>query len=69
MGTLTDEGAEILLNCPAINQLDILNLSQNCLSGEMLVELEIKLEQINVELMAADQKYNEEGYRYCSVAE
>lgn len=38
-GTLTDEGAEILLNCPAINQLHTLDVSMNLLSPEMIDKL------------------------------
>lgn len=36
MGTLSDAGAEILLNCAAIKELDILNLSENFLSEDMV---------------------------------
>lgn len=36
MGTLSDTGAEILLNCAAISELDILNLSENFLSEEIV---------------------------------
>ncbi|KJH73239.1 STM4015 family protein [Aliterella atlantica] len=36
MGTLSDAGAEILLNCAAISELDILNLSENFLSEDMV---------------------------------
>ncbi|GET41650.1 STM4015 family protein [Microseira wollei] len=69
MGTLTDEGALALLNCPAINQLDLLNVSENYLSDEMIQ----RLSELDVEVRANNQKqeedYNDEIYRYCSVAE
>ena len=39
LGGLTDKGAEFLLNCDAINELDILNVSENYLSEEMLGKL------------------------------
>jgi hypothetical protein len=64
MGTLTDEGAEALLNCRAIHQLDTLDISENCLSDEMIKQLSaFKFEVINT----GYQKHPEE--RYCSVAE
>lgn len=70
MGTLGDEGAEALLNCPAVNRLDILNVSENFLSAEMIE----RLSQLNVRIMAENQKDEEdeeedEYRRYCSVAE
>lgn len=69
MGTLTDEGALALLNCPAINQLDLLNVSENYLSDEMIQ----RLSELDVEVRANNQKqeedYDDEIYRYCSVAE
>lgn len=39
MGNLTDEGAEALLNCSAVNQLHTLNIANNCVSSEMLEQL------------------------------
>ena len=36
MGSLDDEGAEALLNCPAINNLDTLNISENYLTMKCL---------------------------------
>lgn len=64
MGTLTDEGAEALLNCRAIHQLDTLDISENCLSDEIIKQLSaFKFEVINT----GYQKHPEE--RYCSVAE
>lgn len=39
MGTLTDEGAEALLNCPAINRLHTLNVNRNCLNINMIQRL------------------------------
>jgi hypothetical protein len=69
MGTLTDEGALALLNCPVINQLNLLNVSENYLSDEMIQ----RLSELEVEVIADNQKqeedYNDEIYRYCSVAE
>lgn len=63
MGTLTDEGAEVLLNCPVINNLEILNIANNCLSDEMIESLN----NLDIEVIAGIQKYPDECY--CSVAE
>lgn len=64
MGYLTDEGAEALLNCPAIHQLDTLDISDNCLSNEMVERLnDLDIEVINI----GHQKHPDE--RYCTVGE
>lgn len=75
MGTLSDRGAEVLLNCPAVQQLDILNLSANFLSNGMKASLSLQQEgNIQVRILT-DKPNNEydydcdEGYRYCSVSE
>ncbi len=70
MGNLSDYGALALLNyCPAVNQLDIVNVSANYLSDEMIE----RLAELNVQLIAAHQKneydYGDKGDRYCSVME
>lgn len=69
MGTLTDAGAEELLNCSAINNLDILNISENFLSQEMIE----KFSGLDVRVLANNQKEeDEDSYidgRYCSVSE
>ena len=70
LGTLGDEGAEALLNCPAVNHLDTLNVAENFLSDEMVE----RLKQLNIEVIADEQKEeeDEEDYeyrRYCSVSE
>ncbi|BBD70356.1 GUN4 domain protein [Nostoc commune NIES-4072] len=64
MGTLGDEGAEVLLNCPAVQQLDTLNVSNNCLTHNMLQ----RLKQLDIEIISdSRQKHTED--RYCTVAE
>ncbi|RUS95887.1 hypothetical protein DSM106972_089000 [Dulcicalothrix desertica PCC 7102] len=63
MGNLRDDGAEALLNCPAINQLDTLNVSNNCLTNWMIE----RLNQLDIEVISGEQKYYED--RYSSVAE
>ncbi|MDZ7966157.1 MAG: STM4015 family protein [Nostoc sp. DedSLP03] len=69
MGTLSDTGAEELLNCEAINYLDILNVSESFLSQEMIE----KLSGLDVRVLASNQKEeDDDSYihgRYCSVAE
>ncbi|MEH1895558.1 MAG: STM4015 family protein [Nostoc sp.] len=69
MGTLSDAGAEELLNCSAINNLDILNISENFLSQEMIE----KFSELDVRVLANNQKEeDEDSYihsRYCSVSE
>lgn len=70
MGTLSDHGALTLLNyCPAVNQLDILNVSANYLSEETIE----RLSELDVQLIAAHQTieydYGGGGDRYCSVSE
>ncbi|AUT01276.1 hypothetical protein CLI64_13165 [Nostoc sp. CENA543] len=69
LGTLSDVGAEELLNCEAINYLDILNVSENFLSEEMVE----KLSGLDVRVIANNQKEEEDDSyihsRYCSVAE
>ncbi|MDJ0733186.1 MAG: HEAT repeat domain-containing protein [Nostocaceae cyanobacterium] len=55
MGAINDEGAETLLNS-GIQQLDTLDISDNCLSDEMVE----RLQQLDIELIADRQ------YRYDS---
>ncbi len=65
MGTLGDEGAEALLNCPAVHQLDTLNVDDNCLSRPMVA----RLKQLNIEVIANTRQKSSRHDRYCSVAE
>ncbi|MDZ8105317.1 MAG: STM4015 family protein [Nostoc sp. DedQUE12a] len=69
MGTLIDAGAEELLNCSAINNLDILNISENFLSQEMIE----KFSGLDVRVLANNQKAEDDDRyidgRYCSVSE
>ncbi|MEH1873596.1 STM4015 family protein [Nostoc sp.] len=69
MGTLSDAGAEELLNCSAINNLDILNISESFLSQEMIE----KFSELDVRVLANNQKeQDDDSYihsRYCSVSE
>ncbi len=78
LGTLGIEGAEALLNCPAINELDTLNLLNNFLwrKNPKISELCDRLLTLDCEVIIGEQKYyNPEtnytnmGLRYCSVRE
>lgn len=60
-GTLTDEGAEILLNCPAVNKLHTLDVSMNLLSTEMIH----KLSQLDCNVIAEPQDVPERGEESC----
>ena len=52
MGNLSDRGAQALLNCPAINQLHTLNISNNCVSEGMVQ----RLLQLNCQVIAYEQE-------------
>ncbi|MEM9925840.1 MAG: STM4015 family protein [Cyanobacteria bacterium P01_D01_bin.50] len=69
LGTLTDKGGEFLLNCAAVNELDIVNLTDNHLSEEMVG----KLSALDCQLFTNHQEEieyeDDEEYRYCSVSE
>jgi hypothetical protein len=82
MGSLSDQGLLALLNCPTINELDKLNISQNFISNEFISE---RLPQFDLkcELIINDQRHadyecdydncgneiNQRVLRYCVVAE
>ncbi len=51
MGSINDEGAEALLNCPFIKNLDTLDVSDNYLSDEMVE----RLKQLDIEVIADRQ--------------
>ncbi|PSB34028.1 hypothetical protein [Chlorogloea sp. CCALA 695] len=63
MGNLEDDGAEFLLNCPAVHQLDTLNISLNCLSNDMVT----RLKQLDIEIICDNFTYR--GERYCTASE
>jgi hypothetical protein len=73
MGTLSDVGAEKLLNCSAVENLDILNLSDNFISEEMVDRLCDRLSKSDVRVLVDRQeKENDDSYihgRYCTVTE
>ncbi|MEO1376882.1 MAG: HEAT repeat domain-containing protein [Cyanobacteria bacterium J06635_10] len=75
MGTLIDPGAEALLNCSAIHQLDTLDIRHNYLTDEMVQ----RFNQLDIEVLNDNQEYfdeddeddedDDENQRYCTVAE
>jgi hypothetical protein len=68
MGTLTDEGAAKLLECDAIRDLEILNVSESYLSGAMIDQLQ----SLGIQVIADEQRteeYEEYEERYCAVSE
>ncbi len=73
MGTLSDVGAKKLLNCSAVHNLDILNLSDNFISEEIVNKLCDRLSKSDVRILVDRQKKeDDDSYlhsRYCTVAE
>ncbi|MFN6566074.1 STM4015 family protein [Dendronalium sp. ChiSLP03b] len=72
MGTLSDAGAELLLKNPVVQQLDTFNIAENYLSDEILAFVEEQQANFPVQIIIDGQKkdeYEDEEYRYCSVAE
>ncbi len=70
MSTLGDEGAAKLLECPAIRDLEILNVSECYLSGAMIDQLR----SLEIQVLADDQRVEEDeedpAYRrYCVISE
>jgi hypothetical protein len=70
LSTLGDQGAEKLLECPAIQDLETLNVSQCYLSGAMID----RLRSLEIEVLAAEQREEEDDEdpsyrRYCVVSE
>jgi hypothetical protein len=68
LGTLSDEGAAKLLDCPAIRDLEILNVSESYLSGALIDQLR----SLGIQVIADEQRSQEEEYnneRYCVVSE
>ncbi|WP_146138484.1 hypothetical protein [Chamaesiphon polymorphus] len=71
MGTLGDEGLLALLNSPFINELDVLNVSQNYITTDFIEKILPRFEldcQIVVDRQQCS-KYVEPIQRYCAVAE
>lgn len=70
MGTLSDAGAAKLLDCPAIRDLETLNVSQSYLSVAMIDQLR----SLGIDIIAAEQRQEEDEEdpqyrRYCVVSE
>jgi hypothetical protein len=71
MGTLGDDGLTALLNCPGINDLDILNVSQNWISKNFIENILPTLELKCQVIIDNQQCYEpvDRSERYCAVAE
>jgi hypothetical protein len=71
MGTLGDDGLAALLNCPAINDLDILNVSQNWISKNFLENI-LPTVELKCQIIIDNQECYESvdrSERYCVVGE
>jgi hypothetical protein len=71
MGTLGDDGLTALLNCPAVNELDVLNVSQNWISKDFIARI-LPQFQLTCEVIIDNQQcdeYVDRSNRYCVVAE
>jgi hypothetical protein len=71
MGTLGDDGLTALLNCPSINELDILNVSQNWISKDFIENILPALELKPQIIIDNQQCYEtvDRSERYCVVGE
>ncbi|MBE9013668.1 STM4015 family protein, partial [Pseudanabaenaceae cyanobacterium LEGE 13415] len=70
LGTLTDAGAQHLLDCAAIRDLETLNVSASYLSGAMIDQLQA----LGIQVLAYEQREEEDDEdptyrRYCVVSE
>ena len=65
MGTLTELGAQALLNSGGVKKLKHLNLAENYLSAPLLT----RFNALGISVNLAEQKTGDEGDRYVSVAE
>ena len=71
MGTLGDDGLKALLDCPAINELDILNVSKNYISNNF-IEAILPTFDLSCQVMIDNQQCDEpvdRSHRYCVVGE
>jgi hypothetical protein len=71
MGTLGDDGLTALLNCPGINELDILNISQNWISKNFIENILPGL-KLKCQIIIDNQECYESvdrSERYCVVGE
>lgn len=65
MGTLTDEGAQALVDCPNIKNLKFLNLNHHYMSDAMIE----KIQALGLKVDVGGQEEEDEGYKYVEVAE
>ncbi len=65
MGTLSDEGAKVLIDTPAIRNLKYLNLRHHYMSKEMVK----KIRELGIEVNVGDQRTARDDERYPEVTE
>lgn len=78
LGTLCKKGAQALINCPQINELDTLDISYNYLEPSLYPEEFEQILYLNCDVIAESQKYWDVNWehdinipiaRYCQVRE
>lgn len=69
LGTLTDEGAQALLNSSLVPGLKRLNLDHHFMSSEMMKKFEALAIEVDVENQQKEEEYGGETYRYVAVGE
>ncbi|RYX86480.1 hypothetical protein EON83_02070 [bacterium] len=69
LGTLSDEGGEVLLASPLILQLKKLDLHYNFFSAEMVERFEALPVEVDVTDQNKAESWNGEIHRYCAVTE
>lgn len=69
LGTLTDEGAQALLDSSLVNGLKRLNLEFHYMSAETMTKFDALSVEVNVDDQQEDDEYDGETYRYVAVGE
>jgi hypothetical protein len=70
LGTLSDAGGKVLLECPAIRHLKRLELEHNYLSDEVRAQLQQLPIEVNADPAGAEiDEYDGEQYRYVAIGE
>lgn len=69
LGTLTDEGAESLLNSNGIKNLKFLDLNYHYMSDDMMKKIKSLGIKVDVSDQQEEEEYDDEIYRYPAVTE
>lgn len=69
LGTLTDEGAESLLNSNGIKSLKFLDLNYHYMSDDMMKKIKSLGIKVDVSDQQEEEEYDDEIYRYPAVTE